>query len=65
MVWDVVVATCMKGKVLRMETLELGVWVAVAVGCVGVGVWVAQSSRWKECRRTQRGPFLLTQYRAS
>ena len=52
MVRDVVVATCMKGKVLRMETLELGVWVAVAVGCVGVGVWVAQSSRWKECRRT-------------
>ena len=51
-VWDVSVATCMRGKVLRMETLELGVWVAVAVGCVGVGVWVAQSSRWKECRRT-------------
>ena len=52
MVWNVSVAMCMKGKVLRMETLELGVWVAVAVGCVGVGVWVAQSSRWKECRRT-------------
>ena len=24
----------------------------VSVGCVGVGVWVAQSSRWKECCRT-------------
>ena len=46
MVWDVVVATCMKGKVLRMETLELGVWVAVAAGMV------AQTSRWKERRRT-------------
>ena len=23
-------AKCMKGKVLRIETLELGVWVAVA-----------------------------------
>ena len=45
MVWDVVVAKCMKGKVLRMETLELGVWVAVAVEMV------AQASRWKECRR--------------
>ena len=45
MVWDVVVAKCMRGKVLRMETLELGVWVAVAVEMV------AQTSRWKECRR--------------
>ena len=45
MVWDVVVAKCMKGKVLRMETLELGVWVAVAFEMV------AQTSRWTECRR--------------
>ena len=44
-VWDVVVATCMKGTVLRMETLEVGVWAAVAVEMV------AQTSRWKECRR--------------
>ena len=45
MVWDVVVATCKKGKVLRLETLGLGVWVAVAAGMV------AQSSRLRECRR--------------
>ena len=45
MVWDVVVATCMKGKVLRTETLELDVWAAVACEMV------AQTSRWTECRR--------------
>ena len=38
-------AKCMKGKVLRTETLELGVWVAVACEMV------AQTSRWTECRR--------------
>ena len=46
MVWDVVGATCKKGKVLRMETLGLGVWAAVAAGMV------AQSSKVRECRRT-------------
>ena len=48
MVWDVVVATGMKGEVLLTEILELDVWAAVARDMV------AQTSRWTVCRRSMQ-----------
>ena len=46
MVWDVVVATGMKGEVLLPERLELDVWAVVARDMV------AQKSKWMVCRRS-------------
>ena len=45
-VWDVVVATGMTGEVLLSERLELDVWVVVASDMV------AQTSKWRVCRRS-------------
>ena len=45
-VWDVVVATGMKGEVLLPERLELDVWAVVARDMV------AQKSKWMVCRRS-------------